>query len=110
MDGGGDTALGQTHQAEVRGGKQDGGPREEVVVSGVLQNGVESEGYEGCVGQGEKDFGEWGVYLLDSAPRANGWGDEGDEEKNDEECRDDHGLSAVERAVPVDVPRDEEGD
>ena len=65
------------------------------MVAGVLQDRVEGEGHEGCVGQGEKDFGEWSGVCWIPALCANGWDDEGDEEKNDEECGDDQGLRDV---------------
>src|ERR1700678_430661 len=108
MDGGCDTCLGQTHQAEIRGGEEDCDPRKQIMVASVLQQAIKGESNENCVGQREKDLPERGM-LLNLLRFAEGRNDEGDKEQNDEDRGDEHGPGRLICVVPVDVPGYEEG-
>src|ERR1700677_5073349 len=97
MDCGGSAGLRQAHQAEVDGGEENGHPGEKVVVVSVLENGVESKGGEGCVGDGEEDLGDQGAVVLGVLLPVDRWNDECDEEENDEDGGDGYWLG---RSMP----------
>ena len=61
MDGGGELGLRKAGEAEVGGGEHEHEPGEEVVVTGVLEGGVEAEGEKGGAGKREEDVLEDGV-------------------------------------------------